>query len=247
VLTGTRPKDFKRPARARGQRDRSPHTLHRMAGDRLWAPSDCSRREAPVGGPTCGSSARLSNGCVAHDTREWIVKVNCNNQYEENGRLTFARSCGPRWIGPRRAPTVGAFPSVEGAASCLALGSPARQRPGRRWFAPLGCDTARNALARLDAAPRWTRARQPRRRWPPPRYRRALAAPGAGRTLHHGVRRAAATPPVLDSRAQWATREQVPRRWWRVSDRGGVEGARGGEPPVIGCGKELPGGCVAGR
>jgi len=70
VLTGTRPKDFKRPARARGQRDRSPHTLHRMAGDRLWAPSDYSRREAPVGGPMCGSSARLSNGCVAHARKE---------------------------------------------------------------------------------------------------------------------------------------------------------------------------------
>ena len=31
------------------------------------------------------------------------------------------------------------------------------------------------------------------------------------------------------------------------SDRWGVDGVRGGEPPVIGCGKELPGGCVAGR
>jgi len=66
VLAGTRPKDVERPACARGQRDKSPHTLPRMAGDRLSAPSDCSRREVPVGGLTCGSSARLTNGCVAH-------------------------------------------------------------------------------------------------------------------------------------------------------------------------------------
>jgi len=63
VLAGTRPKDVER---VRGKRDRSPHTLPRMAGDRLSAPSDCSRWEAPVGGLTYASSARLTNGCVAH-------------------------------------------------------------------------------------------------------------------------------------------------------------------------------------
>ena len=63
VLSGTRPKNVER---ARGQRDRSPHPFPRMAGDRLSAPSDCSRREAPVGGLTCASRARLTNGCVAH-------------------------------------------------------------------------------------------------------------------------------------------------------------------------------------
>jgi len=41
-----------------------------MAGDRLWALLDCSRRKVPVGVPTCGSSARLSNKCVAHARNE---------------------------------------------------------------------------------------------------------------------------------------------------------------------------------
>ena len=63
VLSGTRPKNVER---ARGQRDRSPHTLPHVAGDRLSAPSDCSRREAPLSGLTCASRARLTNGCVAH-------------------------------------------------------------------------------------------------------------------------------------------------------------------------------------
>jgi len=36
-----------------------------MAGDRLLAPPDCSRREARVGGLKYVSSARLTNRCVA--------------------------------------------------------------------------------------------------------------------------------------------------------------------------------------
>jgi len=44
--------------------------LPHMAGDRLSAPSECPRREAPVGGLTCRSSARLTNGCVAHGREE---------------------------------------------------------------------------------------------------------------------------------------------------------------------------------
>ena len=59
------------------------------------------------------------------ETSGWVLKGNCNIPLAENGRLTFARSCGPRWIGPRRAPTVGAFPVVQGAVSCLAGDPPA--------------------------------------------------------------------------------------------------------------------------
>jgi len=66
VLAGTRPKGVERTARARGQRDRSPNTSPRTARDRLSAPSDCSRWEALIGGPTCRRCARLTNGCVAH-------------------------------------------------------------------------------------------------------------------------------------------------------------------------------------
>jgi len=52
--------------RARGQRDRSPQSLSRVAGDRLSVPSDCSRREASLCEPTRWSSARLTNVRVAN-------------------------------------------------------------------------------------------------------------------------------------------------------------------------------------
>jgi len=92
--------------------------------------------------------------CGQTETRGWIVKVKCIDQYEENACLTFARSYEPRWIGPRRAPTVGAFPAVEGAASCLAGDPPeyeklwpplARPACPRRISARTRC--------RLDAGP----------------------------------------------------------------------------------------------
>ena len=54
------------PTRARGQRDRSLQSLSRVVGDRLSVPSDCSRREASLCGPTRGSSARLTHVCVAN-------------------------------------------------------------------------------------------------------------------------------------------------------------------------------------
>jgi len=63
LLAGTSARDVERE---RGHCEKSPHTLPRMAGDRLSAPSDFSRREAPAGGLTDASSARLTNGCVAH-------------------------------------------------------------------------------------------------------------------------------------------------------------------------------------
>jgi len=52
--------------RARGQRERSPQSLSRVAGDRLLVPSNSSRREASLCGPTRGSSARLTNVRVAN-------------------------------------------------------------------------------------------------------------------------------------------------------------------------------------